>query len=300
VVGILACVLVNAQSPSPSVRGLSHGPALKATYDAILDADFKAADARMAEACDDAAAWCAVMRAVSGWWRIALDPQSRSEDARFSRDVADALALAEAWSEREPQRAEAWFARGAARGARAQWRVLRGQRLAAARDGKKIRSALQRALTLDPELHDAKFGIGLYHYYAAVAPAALRMFRWLLLLPGGNREAGLQQMLDARQQSVVIRGEADYQLHLIYLWYEKRPHDALAIIRDLARRYPHNPLFALVEAEIHDVYFHDAATSAAVLKTVIARAEHAEVNERAIAQRRARAALDALQARAPR
>ncbi len=67
---------------------------------------------------------------------------------------------------------------------------LRGERLAAARDGKRIKDALERALALDPGLQDAYFGLGLYHYYADVAPADPKMLRWLLLLPGGDRARG--------------------------------------------------------------------------------------------------------------
>ena len=48
---------------------------------------------------------------------------------------------------------------------------IRGQYLAAARDGKRIHDSLQLAISLDPSLGDAYFGLGLYHYYAAIAPA---------------------------------------------------------------------------------------------------------------------------------
>jgi hypothetical protein len=272
--------------------------ALLHAYDAVLNADFEQVADRLEPACTTVPAWCAVMQGVSLWWRIALDPEDRSHDTRFSRAVEHAITSAESWTTREPERAEAWFALGAAYGARAQWRVLRRERLAAARDGKRIREALERALVLDPTLHDAKFGVGLYRYYADVAPAALRMLRWLLLLPGGDREGGLQQMLEAREQGYVVRGEAEYQLHLIYLWYEHRSRDALLMIRGLQQRYPRNPLFVLSEAEILDVYFHDTKASEEVLRTVIARAEAAQINEPRLAIRRARALLTTLHARA--
>jgi hypothetical protein len=237
------------------------------------------------------------MRAVATWWQIALDPDSRALDASFVRAVEDAIQVTGQWTIQEPQRAEAWFAHGAAYGARAQWRVERRERLAAARDGKQIKQALEQALSLDPALHDAKFGIGLYRYYAAVAPAAFRMLRWLLLLPGGDRREGLRQMLDARERGVVVRDEADYQLHLIYLWYEERAHDALALIRGLQHRHPDNPLFLLREAHIHDVYFHDRKTSATVLRALIARADASTINNATLAGARARAQLRALDAR---
>ena len=114
---------------------------------------------------------------------------------------------------REPQRAEAWFYLAGSYAPLVQWRVLRGERLAAARDGKKIKDALERALQLDPTLNDAYFGIGLYHYYADVAPAAAKILRWLLFLPGGDRVQGMREMLRAREHGELLTGEADYQLH---------------------------------------------------------------------------------------
>src|SRR5439155_25963346 len=154
-------------------------------------------------------------------------------DRRFGELSASTIAANEAWTRREPQRAEAWFYLAGAYAPRAQWRVLRGERIAAALDGKKIKDALERALQLDPTLNDAYFGIGLYHYYADVAPAAAKILRWLLLLPGGDRAKGLQEMLQAHERGELLRGEADYQLHLVYLWYEHKPGQALDLLETL-------------------------------------------------------------------
>ena len=297
--GSVAALLAQPTAHQP-VRGLSETQTLASAYDAILDADFARGEAEMQRACGALPAYCALVNAASVWWQIALDPDDVSRDARFTQLVEAAIGAGHAWTTREPQRAEAWFALGAAYGARAQWRVLRHERLAAARDGKRIKEALERSLTLDPALFDAKFGLGMYHYYADIGPAALRLLRWLLLLPGGDRRAGLREMLEARDRGFVVRGEADYQLHLIYLWYEQRFHDALALIRSLQQRYPHNPLFVLIEADIHQVYFHDARLSALTLRALIERAERREVNAPALAIRRAEHSLRALDARAKR
>ena len=163
---------------------------------------------------------------MSLWWQIQLDPKNRVHDDQFRSKSDAVIAAIEAWTEREPKRGEAWFYLGGAYGARAQWRVLREERIAAARDGKRIKNALEQALALDPSLNDAYFGIGLYHYYADVAPAAFRMLRWVLLLPGGDRLEGMREMLRARSEGQLLQSEADYQLHLIYLWYEKQPANA--------------------------------------------------------------------------
>ena len=75
-----------------------------------------------------------------------------------------------------------------------------------------------------PRCSDAYFGIGLYHYYADVAPAALRMLRWLLLLPGGDRVRGPARRCCAPAAAAsCCRAKPTIQLHLIYLWYEKQP-----------------------------------------------------------------------------
>jgi len=254
---------------------LTAGPRLAAAYDAIFDARFDDVPALLASACaSDGAARtasrtgpqapaeaCQLLEAVAIWWRIQLDSNNRSHDDEFRMRADAAIAAIDEWTMREPMRAEAWFYLGGAYGARAQWRVLRGERLSAARDGKRIKDSLERALAIDPQLQDAYFGIGLYHYYADVAPAAAKFLRWLLLLPGGDRVKGLEEMLRARQDGELLESEADYQLHLIYLWYEKRPDRALALLRGLRTRHPHNPHFLRAIAEIEDAYLHDTAAS---------------------------------------
>jgi tetratricopeptide (TPR) repeat protein len=169
--------------------------------------------------------------------------------------------------------------------------VLRGERLAAAREGARIKSALERALRLDPSLTDAQFGIGLYHYYADVAPVAAKILRWLMLLPGGDRVKGLQEMQSAREHGSLVRGEADFQLHLIYLWYEKKPDQALALLRGLDRRYPTNALFLQRIAEVQSEYFHDRRASAASWQDLLERAQQGRVHSARIAEVRARLGL---------
>lgn len=291
---LAACLVVfvaGLAGPAPVAAAFEGRATLARAYDAILDARF--ADARtLLAACPEAPpVACRVLDATRLWWTILLDPDSRALDRDLSAAVEAAIAQADAWAAREPRRAEAWFYVGAAYAVRVQWLVLRGERLAAARDGKRIKEALERALALDPALHDANFGIGLYQYYAAVAPPAARLLRWLLLLPGGNRAEGLRRMLDARERGEIIRDEADYQLHVIYLWYEKNVPRALELLDGLRRRHPENPLFPLLIAEVHDVYLHDPASSAAIYRQVQDLARRRTINEADLAAMRAHLGL---------
>lgn len=222
-------------------------------YEFILEARFDQVEAELLRACGPAPPEaCEVLEATALWWRIQLDPENRELDPPFTDAVERAIRSTHAWTDREPDDAEAWFYLGGAYAARVQWRVLRGQRLAAARDGRQIRQALERAIELEPGLDDAYFGLGMYKYYAAVAPAAARILRFLLLLPGGNREEGLEEMLRARHRGRLLQGEADYQLHIIYLWYERDVPQALALLQDLHARYPGNPLFPMQIAHVRE------------------------------------------------
>jgi tetratricopeptide (TPR) repeat protein len=281
-VTMVAATAVAAQpQPRPQpARGLTAAPAVARVYDAILDSRFELVPALLKETCGPAPREaCQLLAAVSTWWRIQLDPLNRSRDAAFQSAIDTAIASTTAWTEREPLRAEAWFYLGGAYGARVQWRVLRGERLSAARDGRRIRDALERALALDPDMADAYFGLGLYRYYADVAPRALKMLRWLLLLPGGDRVQGMEEMLRARRAGVLLRSEVEYQLSVIYVWYEKQPPHALDLLRGLHARHPHNPHFSQAEAEILDFYIDDTAASLGVWESLLEVATRGEVAE---------------------
>ncbi len=263
-VGALATLFLLAAglAAAAPVTGLTARATVAEAYDAILAGRFDDWPAVARATCPPAPApVCQALELAARWWQIQVDPENRTHDAAFEARADAAVAVMEAWTAREPERAEAWFYRGATYGARAQWRVLRGQRIAAARDGKRIKNALERALALDPGLQDAWFGIGLYHYYADVAPAAAKILRFLLLLPGGDREEGMTEMLRARANGALLQGEIDYQLHVLDLWYEEQPRRAIERLTGLRRTYPTNPHFLQTIAEIQDTYLHDAAAS---------------------------------------
>jgi len=273
-------------APARDIRGVD---ALARVYDFILEARFDQVDAELRRACGPAPPEaCEVLSATALWWRILLDPENRGLDDEFSAAVDAAIRAAEAWTVRSPDDAEPWFYLGGAYGARVQWRVLRQEKLAAARDGKHIKVALERAVALDPNLDDAYFGIGLYKYYADVAPAAAKFLRFLLLLPGGDRKEGLELMLRARDRGRLLQGEADFQLHVIYLWYEQNTSRALRLLEELHERYPANPIFVARIAEIQDEYEHDITASLATSRGLLAAAREQRANAPLLSEVQAR------------
>jgi tetratricopeptide (TPR) repeat protein len=279
----------SAQAPQPDRYMLRGESALLRAYDLILDARFDEAGQALEQACGPAPPEaCQVLAAAAAWWQIHLDPDDHARDPAFVDTVERAIRNTHAWVDRAAEDPEAWFYLASAYGARVQWRVLRGERLAAARDGARIKDALERALVLEPRFDDAYFGLGLYKYYAAVAPAAARFLRALLRLPGGNRAEGLQDMLRARAHGRLLQGEADYQLHVIYLWYERDVPQAVARLQALEARYPGNPHFTIQLAHVRETYEHDIMASLGTWQRLIAAAESGRVNEPGLAATRAR------------
>jgi hypothetical protein len=287
----LAAILLLAL---PCEAALTGADRLASAYELILSAHFDRADAEIPRACPPAPApACQVLAAVSLWWQIQIDPDNRSRDQLLNDRARAAIDAAEAWTRREPRNAESWFYFASAYAPLVQWQALRGQRVGAARNANRVREALQEALRLDPTLADAHFGIGVYEYYADVASAAAKVFRWLLALPGGDRVKGLQAIDETRRSGSLLRAEADVQRYLIDIWYEHRPDEAIAILKSLDARYPANPFFLQRLAETYDQYLHDTKASAAAWETLLDRARRDRVYDSArviaLAERKRRA-----------
>lgn len=275
---LLAVSLLVLVTAAPVRAALTAGAKLAAVYRSILAAQFDRAEADLKHTCPPAPTEaCRVLDVVSLWWRIQIDPTNRSRD-RLLNDRAEAsIKGAEAWTKREPRNAEAWFYLAGSYAPLVQWQVLRGERLGAARNGNRVREALEETLKLDPSLADAQFGIGVYEYYADVAPAPAKLLRWFLFLPGGDRVKGLRAIEDTSRNGELMRDEAAFQLYQIDIWYERKPIEAIALLRSLDERYPTNPLFLQRIAETYDDYLHNARASVAAWQTLIDRARHDRV-----------------------
>jgi len=262
---------------------------LVTTYELILDARFEEAGRQLTQACPPAPQpACEILGAVADYWKMLLDPEQTSGDAALTKRIDASIASAETWVAREPARAEAWFYLGGAYGTRVLLRGHRGQHLSAARDGSRIHDSLQRSIALDRSIGDAYFGLGLYHYYAAIAPRVARILRALMFLPAGDRAGGLKEMEQTRSQGLLLRGEADYQLHLIYLWYERQPMTALHLIEGLRARYPHNPVFYLRLAQVQADYFSNHAAALQTYRMLLDAARSSRIAAPAISEMDAR------------
>ena len=84
---------VQAQAAQP---GITAAPAIARGYDLILNADFDQLNATLPSICPPAPhVACLGLKALSLWWQIQLDPESRALDTEFLAAANTAIAEAE-------------------------------------------------------------------------------------------------------------------------------------------------------------------------------------------------------------
>ena len=250
-------------------------------YEFILEARFDQVEAELRRACGPAPPEaCNVLDATALWWRIQLDPdnpRARSRIPRLgrARDPHDRGM----GRPRAARTAEAWFYLGGAYGARVQWRVLRGEKVAAARDGKQIKQALERAIVLEPGLDDAYFGLGMYKYLrrcragggenpaVPAAPARRRPRR----RPARNAARAQPRPAAAGRSGL----PAPRHLSLVRA---ADPARASSCCTALQARHPGNPLYLAQIAQIQDTYEHDVIASLETWRTLLAAAREQRAN----------------------
>ena len=178
-------------------------------------------------------------------WHVARTDSSEY-DSVFFEATERALTASEALRGKEETKAVGDFYKGLAHGVRARLFTLREQALKSASEGKQMRGAMLEAIAGDPSLEaDAYVGLGAYNYYADVLSPWIKLFRFFLLMPGGDREKGLEQLQVASQNASLLAPEARYELARIGGLRENRRAEAFALLQSLSDQYQDNALFAL-------------------------------------------------------
>jgi tetratricopeptide (TPR) repeat protein len=148
-----------------------------------------------------------------------------------------------------PNNADAFFARGYAKGIHASYITLVDHSFAtAARQGYSARNDSESALKIDPQYADARMAIGIQQFAVASLPRWVRLVVGIMGV-GGNKQQGLEQIKQAIAHGVVTPVESRTVLSL-FLRHDGRYPEALAVQKGLADQYPHDYLFRLEVANL--------------------------------------------------
>src|SRR5467141_336889 len=204
-----------------------------------------------------------LLEAEAMWWRTwctsadfkfgMTDARRRPklESDRYYMELSTkALSLAEARL-KQSESAEMQFYAGMAEASLARLYALRGENRNAARSGVRAREHLLRAKTLDPDLADADFGLGLYNYYVDTLSAVARILRFFMGIPGGSKQEGVRQLEHAIAQGVLTPSVARFYLALNLHRYDQQYEKALTVLGPLVEKYPANPLFQLARGDLY-------------------------------------------------
>jgi tetratricopeptide (TPR) repeat protein len=193
--------------------------------------------------------WCTSADFKFGMTDARRRPKHES-DRHYVELSLKALSLAEAHI-KQSESGEMEFYAGMAEASLARMYGLRSENRNAARSGVRAREHLLRAKTLDPDLADADFGLGLYNYYVDTLSAAAKILRFFMGIPGGSKQEGVRLLEHAIAQGVLTSNVARFYLALNLHRYDQQYEKALSVIGPLTEKYPANPLFQLARGDLY-------------------------------------------------
>ncbi len=204
-----------------------------------------------------------LLEAEARWWRIycsaceikwgMVDAWKRPKkpgDGAYLALAAKAIQLARARLAKSDS-AEMHLYAGMGWALEARLYGLRDNRTKTARSGVAARAEFLQALRLDPQMADAKAGLGLYNYYVDTLSPLIKFLRVFLGIPGGSKEEGIRQMREGMDRGVLLRTDARFYLAKSLRTYDQRYDDALAAAAPLAADYPRNPVFQLLAGNLN-------------------------------------------------
>ena len=138
---------------------------------------------------------------------------------------------------------------------------LRDERRATAHAGVAARDECVRALQLDPDMADASAMLGLYNYYVDTLSAIAKVLRFFMGIPGGSKADGIRQMKTGIDHGALLVVDTRFYLARNLRTFDERYEEALAVAEPLVARYPRNPIFQLLAANLNAELGRDAKAS---------------------------------------
>jgi tetratricopeptide (TPR) repeat protein len=267
---MLALALLFASAPLASANPRSEALAREG-YDAAYNMDYDRAVElfRQAVTADpgDAAAWRG--SASVSWLRVLflrgtvlvedylgrlknandidLPAPPPALNAAFHDSIDRAITIAEKSVARHESEAWAHYDLSASLGIAASYvGSVEGRLYTAMKLARRAVSEGDMVVKLDPTRKEAGLILGTYRYVVSTLPVAVRWMAYVVGFSSGKDE-GLRQIEAAANHPSDVQTDARFALVLLYN-RERRYVEALNVVRDLERTYPHNRLLQLEEA----------------------------------------------------
>jgi hypothetical protein len=229
-----------------------------------------------------------LLEAEATWWQIYCDNAEvrygmvdawkrgkRPEDEQYFALVDRVIGLAQAQIAKSNS-AEMHLYLGNAFALKARMYALRGENRAVAHAGVAARAEFLHALEMDPQMADATAGLGLYNYYVDSLSSAVKVLRFFMGIPGGNREEGIRQMEIGIDHGVLTPVTMRFYLAKNIRNFDREYEQALIIAEPLATRYPQNPMFQLLLGNLNTELGHAEKASGYYQAAILAAADRSD------------------------
>jgi len=176
-----------------------------------------------------------------------LDPKVQERVKQLSDQ---ALSLAQAQLDQNPNNTDALYARGVTRGLRATYMGMAQHAwVAALRSAVGARHDHERVLELDPNYVDAKNIVGIHLYVVGSLSWPMKVTAAVAGL-SGSKQKGLDYLRQvAAQGTPDVSTDAKIELAL-FLRREQKYREAIQVVGELQQEYPHNFLMATEYAHL--------------------------------------------------
>jgi len=179
--------------------------------------------------------------------RLSWDTNETVFDKTFKEDASRALDLCQARIKTDPEDYRGYYHCGQAYFALTYLHALRGNYYRSGTSGTRAIEHLEKTLTLNPELIDAKMHLGVAYYYADHLPPFVKAFsRFFWFIPTGNSDKSLPYVKEVVDKGEYFQDVAKYlYADLLIDGDDDDRLLATTLLTELVDTYPRNRRFAL-------------------------------------------------------
>ncbi|MGD8395906.1 MAG: hypothetical protein PVF43_10555 [Candidatus Eiseniibacteriota bacterium] len=182
----------------------------------------------------------------------------------------DTIAACDSMLVFDPDSAAAFLYRGWAHMMRAQTYAIAGKYWPAGSESRKGKKDFDRFLERHPAGDpDADAILGGYLYFADILPGVVKFLKWIIRVPGGDKDRGLAMLQSAAASDGYSRNDASLVLGVIYYLFEGRVVEASEIFESMGRAYPWQPRVVELRASTSLLYPESTWDSIALESAVI-------------------------------
>lgn len=178
------------------------------------------------------------------WTQILVDIWNPYLDEEFQKKMDNVIEICGKMEKNDSLGVVAGFYKSGAIGFKARAFANREKYFQTTRYGLKAMDGIEEALEGKYQNVDAKFGAGIFYYFADVIPKDYPFVKPLMwFYPKGDKEKGIKLLQTVADSGLFAKIESKYYLGIIYDIYEKDYTKAWVLFKELSDRYPQNARF---------------------------------------------------------